>query len=82
MNQDNTPELTVPYILQQLEQFAGETSYVRQAIYELKNVRGRHEGATVAKAQAITDVVKAREETNQKLIELYGRIYQDLRGED
>jgi len=78
MSQDNVPELSMDTLLLRIDNIVCATDYLRQAIYELKNIRGFREDVAIKKANAITEVVKTREETNQKLIELYGRMYEDL----
>ena len=82
MNQDNTPELTMDHLLLRIDNIVCVTDYLHKAIDGLRHMRGHHEKVITAKTQAITDVVKAREETNQKLVALYGRMYDNLRGKD
>ena len=88
MSNDNMPELTMPYILQKLDQIAGGTAYLHETIAALGELKPDHrfadspegDNVSVVKAQALGSVVKTRETTNQQLIALYAQMYKDLRG--
>ena len=86
-HQDNTmPELTMPYILQKLEQIASNTAYLHEAIAALQVIASGNSGdcgspgdiASQAKAEALGQAVKSREETNRQLITLYTKMYEDI----
>jgi len=87
-HQDNMPELTMPYILQKLDQIANDTAYLHEVISALQEMKSdpafadnpRGDNAGAEKAEALSQAVKAREETNRQFIELYKQMYQDLRG--
>ena len=86
MSQDNTPELTMPYILKALEGITHDNAYLCEAIAALQamksdpafadNSQGDNAGAE--KAKAIAEIVRLRETTNQQMIALYTQMYTDL----
>jgi len=87
MSNDNTPALTMEYLLGKIDQIAHETTYLRETIAALQSMQTRPsetqyspgDNAGEAKAQALSEVVKSRETTNQQLIALYKQMYEDLR---
>ena len=79
-------ELSITYILTQIEKIRVQDDYLKNAIVELGRMDNGEPGMTdgtvapgVAKAQAIADVVKCRETTNQELIRFYTKVYDDLK---
>lgn len=74
------PKLSVEYILAQLEKISSQTAYLNEAIAQISGmqVAGSGDIGTEAKASAIADVVKCRETTNQKLISLYEKMYDQI----
>lgn len=79
-NTAGSDKLTVNYILEQLEKIASQTEYLHKAITELgqMDASGSANIGNQAKAQALGDVVKCRETTNQKLIAFYEKLYSEL----
>ena len=87
MSNDNTPALTMEYLLGKIDQIASDTAHLHEALAALQgmhsapefadNPKGDNAGA--AKAVAITNVVECRETTNQQLIALYKQMYEDIR---
>lgn len=80
----NDPEnrMNLGYVLSQIDRISRETDHIRNALQNLDGVAsgaGPGDIAGAAKAEAIADVVKCRETTNQKLIEFYTKMYDDLR---
>ena len=73
---------TMDYCLKQIERIQSETAYIHEAFSELSKVRSESPGDIGAqgKAMALGDVVKCRETTNQKLLDFYIKMYEDLRG--
>ena len=87
MSNDNTAQsLSMEYILGKIEQIASDTTYLSEAIAALQDLKPDHrfadnpegDNASTAKAQALGSVVKCRETTNQQILALYTRMYQDL----
>lgn len=78
-------KLSMNYVLEQIEKLSGQTEYLGQvigAIGQLERVDQCGDAAGLeAKAAALGDIVRCRETTNQQLIKLYEKMYQDLREE-
>lgn len=80
-NTAGNDKLTVNYILEQLEKIRTDTEYLHQAISQLGqlgNAQIPGDVAGAAKAEALGNVVKCRETTNQKLIAFYEKLYSEL----
>ena len=77
---ESQPELTIGYILKQIENIASQTAYLNKAISDISEIEICGPGVIGAgeKANAIADVVRCRETTNQKLISFYEKLYDDL----
>ena len=73
------------YALEQIERIANDTEHITKAIDALETVAVNNEptleqgGANDKVAEAINETVKARETTNQKLIEFYSKMVEDLK---
>lgn len=79
-------EYTLPYVLQQIALLQTDTTYLTDAVSKLAamgdgdsgepyspgNVQGQ------AKAEALQVIIQSRETTNQKLLALYEKMYDDL----
>lgn len=92
MEENEMEECTysIEYILSQIAKIQEQTEYLNTAIEKLSlmgdgesgdpgspgNIQGQ------AKAQAIGDIVRCRETTNQKMLSLYEKMYDDLRPEN
>ena len=85
-----TPAMDKPsmnYVLLQIENITAQTAYLNEALQKLgemadgDNADGMSPGNTLgqAKAQAIGDIVRCRETTNQQLLKLYEKMYDDLK---
>ena len=76
-------KLTMNYVLGKLEEISMGQAYVTEAITELGKIKSGGPGdvGTQEQAKAISEVVKARETTNQRLIALYEKMYDDLKPE-
>lgn len=80
-------KLSINYCLEQIERISKQTEYLNQTIEQLgcmadgDNAEACSPGNTLgaAKAQALADVVRCRETTNQKLIAFYEKVYDDLK---
>ena len=78
------PELSVGYILSQIEKIQQDNEHVFKALSALENLvinDGVGDIANQARSEAIGDVVKCRETTNQRLIEFYEKLYDDIKSE-
>ena len=76
-----TEKLTMDYVLGQIEKIATETEYLHNAISELSktNSCGPGDVGTQEKAHALGEIVTSREQTNQRLLSLYEKMYDDLK---
>ena len=76
-----TEKLTMDYVLEQIEKIATETEYLHNAISELSktNSGGPGDVGTQEKAHALGEIVTSREHTNQRLLSLYEKMYDDLK---
>jgi len=81
--QQSSKELTMGYVLSKLEEISLGQTFVKDAISELGKMKSGGPGdvGLQEQAKAIADVVKARETTNQRLIALYEKMYDDLKPE-
>lgn len=86
-----TPEpINERYLLEQINAIAAGTSYVLEALHSLEKLEVGHELSGVdgggyavqSKAEAIADIVKARETTNQQLIRLLEKMYDNAHRQD
>jgi len=78
-----TEKLTMDYVLEQIEKIATETEYLHNAISELSktNSCGPGDVGTQEKAHALGEIVTSREHTNQRLLSLYEKMYDDLKAQ-
>lgn len=73
------------YALEQIERIANDQKYITEAMDALKSAASNSEatieqGGTNDKvAEAVAETVKCRETTNQKLIEFYSKMVDDLK---
>ena len=78
---------SIEYILSQIVKIQEQTEYLNTAIEKLSLMGDGESGGPgspgniqgQAKAQAIGDIVRCRETTNQKMLSLYEKMYDDLR---
>ena len=78
------PELSVGYILSQIEKIQQDNEHIYKALETLSGIVSGQGPADVAgqgKAIGIADTVKCRETTNQKLIAFYEKLYDDIKPE-
>ena len=78
-----TEKLTMDYVLGQIEKIATETEYLHNAISELSktNSGGPGDVGTQEKAHALGEIITSREHTNQRLLSLYEKMYDDLKSQ-
>ena len=78
---DNKVELS--WLLQQIAAIQSDTDYLYQTIQQLAEMGVGESGEAgspgdvmgQAKAEALVDIVRCRETTNQQLLDIYKRIY-------
>lgn len=78
-----TEKLTMDYVLEQIEKIATETEYLHNAISELSKINSTGPGDIGAhgKTEALRYIVTSREQTNQRLLSLYEKMYDDLKSQ-
>lgn len=77
----------IEYILSQIAKIQEQTEYLNNALEKLSQMGDGESGNPgspgniqgQAKAQAICDIVRCRETTNQKMLSLYEKMYDDLK---
>jgi hypothetical protein len=79
------PELKEQYdvFCKLLSQLQTDHAYMQEALQELERMPGNHVPGDIAgqaRAMATAEIVKARETTNQQLLAIYSKMYEDLRG--
>ena len=77
-------KLTINYVLEQIEKIHNQTDHIGMALAALGNMVPKTNSTTpdvagAEQAEAIAEVVESREATNQKLIALYEKMYDDLK---
>ncbi|MBE6616124.1 MAG: hypothetical protein E7631_12570 [Ruminococcaceae bacterium] len=75
-------KLSMDYVLDKIEAVRKDSEYLYKTVHALEAMQvsqGPEDIAGQAKAQALADVVRCRETTNQQLIQLYTRMYDDLK---
>ena len=85
--ENTTVEYSIPYILKQIAAIQQETYYLNEAIDKLSKMSdgdsgvpgapGNYQGK--AKAMAFETIVQCRETTNQQLLRMYEKMYDDLK---
>jgi len=76
----DTGKFTIDYLLGKLDEISSSQSLALGAVAELGKLKSGGPGdvGMMEQAKAIADVVRARETTNQRLLALYERMYDDL----
>ncbi len=79
--QNSSAKLSVDYLLKKIEEISLEKSILLDAISEIGKLKsiGPGDVGTQEQAKAIGEIIKARETTNQRLIALYEKMYDDLK---
>ena len=83
---DNKVELS--WLLQQIAGIQSDTEYLKDGLAQLAQMGEGDSGESYspgnlqgqAKAQALESMIQGRETTNQKLLRLYEKMYDDLMG--
>ena len=79
--EQRSEKLTMDYLLGKLEEISLGQAFLTDAISKLGKIKSGGPGDVGAQeqARAIGEIIKAREVTNQKLIALYEKMYDDLK---
>lgn len=80
------PEYSIPYVLGQIEKIQQQTEYLNDALKKLSDMADGDSGDPgcpgniqgQAKAEAFGDIVRCRETTNQQMLKLYEKMYDNL----
>ncbi len=83
---NNKPQYTVEYILLQMEEIQKQTSYLNEAIAKLSAMGDGDSGNAgspgnilgAEKAKAFGDIVRCRETTNQQMLRMYEKMFDNL----
>ena len=80
-SEQRSEKLTMDYLLGKLEEISLGQAFLTDAISELGKMKSGGPGdvGTQEQAKAVGEIIKAREATNQKLIALYEKMYDDLK---
>ncbi len=76
------PEFSMGYILSRMDKIINDTEYIRTTLEALKDFEisgNANDNASQAKAEAIGEVVKCRETTNQQILSMLEKMYEDLK---
>lgn len=77
-----SPRPSIAYVLSRIDRIMNDTAYLHEALDVLKAMAptaGPGDLAGASRAEAVGNVVTAREETNRKLLELFQKMYDDLK---
>lgn len=79
---EESMNITAEYLLSLIEKIADDTEYLKNALAAMKDsipyISESEAGAPAA--QGIAKMVASREETNQRILKLYEKMYDDLAG--
>ncbi|MFA6948085.1 MAG: hypothetical protein WCQ72_03815 [Eubacteriales bacterium] len=75
------PEITMAEIIGYMNEIRADNAHIQSAISELRQMETSFAGdiAGAQKAEAIGNIVVAREETNRKILDFYIKLYDDIR---
>jgi hypothetical protein len=77
--------ITLPDLLERIDRIAAQTDYLMKALEQLQAIppaAGPGDIVGQAKAQAVADIVRCRETTNQRILQMYETMYADLKPSD
>lgn len=74
-------KVDMAYILERIDRIMEDTGYLHEALDAVKNLSTTGPGdiAGQAKGEAIAAAIKCRETTNQRLIGLFEKMYEDIK---
>jgi hypothetical protein len=75
--------LTLQDILKRIDAITSQSAYILQALENISAIdtNGSRDGSPGEKAKAIGEIVRRREDTNQRIITMLERMYEDLRAQ-
>lgn len=78
---ETNEKLSMNYVLEQIEKLSLQTQHLDNAMQKIGEVADYAGDLVVGqtKAQALGDIVRCRETTNQQLLKLYEKMYDDLK---
>ena len=82
-------QYTIESVMQCMKKILDDTQYIKDTIFNVTEIPSGDAGdcgspgdiAGKAKAEAISTIVRERENTNQKLIDFYNKVYNDLKAQ-
>ncbi len=76
-----TPELTMAYVLERIDIVLHDTKHLHEALAAVNNMAPLEPSMLTAdtRGQAITAIVQSREATNQQLLRMLEKMYDDLK---
>lgn len=77
-------ELNMDYVLFRIDKIINDTEYIKNALTTLTSfeiIDGCGDVANQAKAMAISQIVECRETTNQQILKLLEKMYDDLKNQ-
>lgn len=86
---EENSQYTIESVMQCMKKILDDTQYIKDAIFNVTEIPSGDAGdcgspgdiAGKAKAEAISTIVRERENTNQKLIDFYNKVYDDLKAQ-
>lgn len=86
---EENSQYTIESVMQCMKKILDDTQYIKDAIYNVTEIPSGDAGdcgspgdvAGKAKAEAISTIVRERENTNQKLIDFYNKVYNDIKAQ-
>ena len=86
---EENSQYTIESVMQCMKKILDDTQYIKDAIFNVTEIPSGDAGdcgspgdiAGKAKDEAISTIVREREDTNQKLIDFYNKVYNDLKAQ-
>lgn len=86
---EENSQYTIESVMQCMKKILDDTQYIKDAIFNVTEIPSGDAGdcgspgdiAGKAKAETISTIVRERENTNQKLIDFYNKVYNDLKAQ-
>lgn len=75
------PQITAEHILERIDYITKDSAYLKEAFMTIEKIPYSQEAAPQAgsRCEAIASIVRDREETNRKVVELLEKMYDDLK---
>lgn len=79
---EETKGVTAEYLLYLIEKMADDTSYLKDALTEIRSLSANaYSEMSGPAAQGIAKIVSSREETNRQILKLYEKMYDEAVGQ-